>query len=248
MKRTILILCLSFCIPCLFAQTKGESEKENTSQPAAKFNPLNKVGMVAMYISRFYVDVLNENEIAEETIATMLKQLDPHSTYLPPKEARQTQENLSGKFDGIGIQLNMLNDTLYVVQTVVGGPSEKAGILPGDRIVSVDTAIVAGKHLDVGEIGAMLRGKRGSKVKVGISRRGVPDLVYFTVTRDKIPVYSIDATYMIDDTTGYIRLSRFAESSADEVEKAVKSLRKNGMKNLILDLQQNGGGYLNVAV
>ena len=248
MKRTILILCLSFCIPCLFAQTKGESEKENTSQPAAKFNPLNKVGMVAMYISRFYVDVLNENEIAEETIATMLKQLDPHSTYLPPKEARQTQENLSGKFDGIGIQLNMLNDTLYVVQTVVGGPSEKAGILPGDRIVSVDTAIVAGKHLDVGEIGAMLRGKRGSKVKVGISRRGVPDLVYFTVTRNKIPVYSIDATYMIDDTTGYIRLSRFAESSADEVEKAVKSLRKNGMKNLILDLQQNGGGYLNVAV
>ena len=248
MKRKILILCLSLCVPCLFAQTKGESGKENSSQPTAKFNPLSKVGMVAMYISRFYVDVLNENEIAEETIATMLKQLDPHSTYLPPKEARQTQENLSGKFDGIGIQLNMLNDTLYVVQTVVGGPSEKAGILPGDRIVSVDTAVVAGKHFDVSEIGSMLRGKRGSKVKVGISRRGVPDLIYFTVTRDKIPVYSIDATYMIDDTTGYIRLSRFAESSADEVEKAVKSLRKNGMKNLILDLQQNGGGYLNVAV
>ena len=252
-KFYTILLSLLLLAPALAAQKRnganGSDKKGNTqAEQPRRFNALNKVNLVAAAVSRLYVDVIDEDTIAEKTIAAMLKQLDPHSTYLPPHEAQQTLETLSGKFDGIGIQINMLEDTLFVVQTVVGGPSEKAGILPGDRIISVDDSIVAGVKLAVNDIITMLRGKRGSKVSIGIMRRGVAEPISFTITRDKIPVNSIDATYMLDDTTGYIRLSRFAESSAEEMEKAVKSLRKEGMRNLILDLQGNGGGYLNVAV
>ena len=252
-KFYTILLSLLLLAPALAAQKRnganGSDKKGNTQvEQPRRFNALNKINLVAAAVSRLYVDVIDEDTIAEKTIAAMLKQLDPHSTYLPPHEAQQTLETLSGKFDGIGIQINMLEDTLFVVQTVVGGPSEKAGILPGDRIISVDDSIVAGVKLAVNDIITMLRGKRGSKVSIGIMRRGVAEPISFTITRDKIPVNSIDATYMLDDTTGYIRLSRFAESSAEEMEKAVKSLRKEGMRNLILDLQGNGGGYLNVAV
>ena len=252
-KFYTILLSLLLLAPALAAQKRnganGSDKKGNTQvEQPRRFNALNKINLVAAAVSRLYVDVIDEDTIAEKTIAAMLKQLDPHSTYLPPHEAQQTLETLSGKFDGIGIQINMLEDTLFVVQTVVGGPSEKAGILPGDRIISVDDSIVAGVKLAVNDIITMLRGKRGSKVSIGIMRRGVAEPISFTITRDKIPVNSIDATYMHDDTTGYIRLSRFAESSAEEMEKAVKSLRKEGMRNLILDLQGNGGGYLNVAV
>ena len=252
-KFYTILLSLLLLAPALAAQKRnganGSDKKGNTQvEQPRRFNALNKINLVAAAVSRLYVDVIDEDTIAEKTIAAMLKQLDPHSTYLPPHEAQQTLETLSGKFDGIGIQINMLEDTLFVVQTVVGGPSEKAGILPGDRIISVDDSIVAGVKLAVNDIITMLRGKRGSKVSIGIMRRGVAEPISFTITLDKIPVNSIDATYMLDDTTGYIRLSRFAESSAEEMEKAVKSLRKEGMRNLILDLQGNGGGYLNVAV
>ena len=252
-KFYTILLSLLLLAPALAAQKRnganGSDKKGNTqAEQPRRFNALNKINLVAAAVSRLHVDVIDEDTIAEKTIAAMLKQLDPHSTYLPPHEAQQTLETLSGKFDGIGIQINMLEDTLFVVQTVVGGPSEKAGILPGDRIISVDDSIVAGVKLAVNDIITMLRGKRGSKVSIGIMRRGVAEPISFTITRDKIPVNSIDATYMLDDTTGYIRLSRFAESSAEEMEKAVKSLRKEGMRNLILDLQGNGGGYLNVAV
>jgi len=252
-KFYTILLSLLLLAPALAAQKRnganGSDKKGNTqAEQPRRFNALNKINLVAAAVSRLYVDVIDEDTIAEKTIAAMLKQLDPHSTYLPPHEAQQTLETLSGKFDGIGIQINMREDTLFVVQTVVGGPSEKAGILPGDRIISVDDSIVAGVKLAVNDIITMLRGKRGSKVSIGIMRRGVAEPISFTITRDKIPVNSIDATYMLDDTTGYIRLSRFAESSAEEMEKAVKSLRKEGMRNLILDLQGNGGGYLNVAV
>ena len=252
-KFYTILLSLLLLAPALAAQKRnganGSDKKGNTQvEQPRRFNALNKINLVAAAVSRLYVDVIDEDTIAEKTIAAMLKQLDPHSTYLPPHEAQQTLETLSGKFDGIGLQINMLEDTLFVVQTVVGGPSEKAGILPGDRIISVDDSIVAGVKLAVNDIITMLRGKRGSKVSIGIMRRGVAEPISFTITRDKIPVNSIDATYMLDDTTGYIRLSRFAESSAEEMEKAVKSLRKEGMRNLILDLQGNGGGYLNVAV
>ena len=248
-KFYTILLSLLLLAPALAAQKRnganGSDKKGNTqAEQPRRFNALNKINLVAAAVSRLYVDVIDEDTIAEKTIAAMLKQLDPHSTYLPPHEAQQTLETLSGKFDGIGIQINMLEDTLFVVQTVVGGPSEKAGILPGDRIISVDDSIVAGVKLAVNDIITMLRGKRGSKVSIGIMRRGVAEPISFTITRDKIPVNSIDATYMLDDTTGYIRLSRFAESSAEEMEKAVKE----GMRNLILDLQGNGGGYLNVAV
>ena len=252
-KFYTILLSLLLLAPALAAQKRnganGSDKKGNTQvEQPRRFNALNKINLVAAAVSRLYVDVIDEDTIAEKTIAAMLKQLDPHSTYLPPHEAQQTLETLSGKFDGIGIQINIFYKNFLVVQTVVGGPSEKAGILPGDRIISVDDSIVAGVKLAVNDIITMLMGKRGSKVSIGIMRRGVAEPISFTITRDKIPVNSIDATYMLDDTTGYIRLSRFAESSAEEMEKAVKSLRKEGMRNLILDLQGNGGGYLNAAI
>lgn len=255
MKRltTLLLLPLLLLTGTAMAQTPQENDRRASTEnrreeQPRRFNALNKINMVAAAVSRLYVDVVDEDTLAEKTIAAMLKQLDPHSTYLPPHEAKQTLETLSGRFDGIGVQINMLNDTLLVVQTIVGGPSEKAGILPGDRIVTVDDTLVAGVKRPINDIITMLRGKRGSKVSVGVVRRGVSEPITFKITRDKIPVNSIDATYMLDDSTGYIRLSRFAEKSAEEMEKAVKSLRKEGMRRLILDLQGNGGGYLNVAV
>ena len=255
MKRltTLLLLPLLLLTGTAMAQTPQENDRRASTEnrreeQPRRFNALNKINMVAAAVSRLYVDVIDEDTLAEKTIAAMLKQLDPHSTYLPPHEAKQTLETLSGRFDGIGVQINMLNDTLLVVQTIVGGPSEKAGILPGDRIVTVDDTLVAGVKRPINNIITMLRGKRGSKVSVGVVRRGVSEPITFKITRDKIPVNSIDATYMLDDSTGYIRLSRFAEKSAEEMEKAVKSLRKEGMRRLILDLQGNGGGYLNVAV
>ncbi len=247
-KKIFFALIFLFFATAVMAQEQQNQHTNKKEQSTRKYNPINKISMVATAVSRLYVDILDEDSIAEQTIIAMLKQLDPHSTYLPPKEAQQTLESLSGNFDGIGVQISMLNDTMYISQTIVGGPSEKAGILAGDRIISVDDSIVAGKNLSSAEIITLLRGKRGTKVDIGVARIGTPDVIHFIVIRDKIPVHSIDAQYMIDDTTAYIRLSRFAQSSSDEMKKAIKSLRKEGMKNLILDLQGNGGGYLNIAV
>lgn len=192
-KFCTILLSLLLLVPALSAQKRSGAndtgKKSNTQEEQPRrFNALNKINLVAAAVSRLYVDVIDEDTIAEKTIAAMLKQLDPHSTYLPPHEAQQTLETLSGKFDGIGIQINMLEDTLLVVQTVVGGPSEKAGVLPGDRIISVDDSIVAGVKLAVNDIITMLRGKRGKQSLHRSNATGVVvDPIYFTITRDKIP-------------------------------------------------------------
>ena len=191
MKRltTLLLLPLLLLTGTAMAQTPQENDRRASTEnrreeQPRRFNALNKINMVAAAVSRLYVDVVDEDTLAEKTIAAMLKQLDPHSTYLPPHEAKQTLETLSGRFDGIGVQINMLNDTLLVVQTIVGGPSEKAGILPGDRIVTVDDTLVAGVKRPINNIITMLRGKRGSKVSVGVVRRGVSEPITFKITRN----------------------------------------------------------------
>ena len=199
-------------------------------------------------ISNFYVDTLNEDRLIEEGIKGMLESLDPHSTYTNAKETKELEEPLQGEFSGIGIQFNMKQDTLYVIQTTVGGPSEKVGIVAGDRIITVNDTTIAGVKMKNSDIMKRLRGKKGSKVTVQVKRGNNPELITFRITRDKIPLYSIDATYMIDEKTGYVLISRFGAKTYDEMVEAIKKLEKQGMKQVIIDLGNNGGGYLNAAI
>lgn len=211
-------------------------------------SPARKLQMAEFAISNLYVDKVDEAKLVENAIINMLEELDPHSTYSDPEEVRKLNEPLVGNFDGIGIQFNMATDTLFVIQPVSGGPSEKVGILAGDRIIEVNDTVIAGVKMSTEDIMRRLRGPKGTKVRLKIMRRGVAELLPFTVKRDKIPVYSLDASYMINKHTGYIRISRFAATTAEEFEDALDNLKKSGMKNLILDLQGNGGGYLNAAI
>ena len=228
---TVLLLFFSFYVE---AQRQTDASK--------------KLSLATYLISTLYVDDIDEDKLTEDAIRSMLEQLDPHSTYLDPQEVKDMSASLDGNFDGVGIQFTMTNDTLYVIQTVAGGPSEKVGILAGDRIVPINDTVVAGVKMSTKDIMTRLRGKRGTKVNVTVLRKGVTEPIPFRITRDKIPVYSIDASYMVDKHTGYIRLSRFSATSAQEFVEAMLKLRRTGMKNLILDLQGNGGGYLNAAV
>lgn len=211
-------------------------------------SPARKLQLAEFAIANLYVDDVDEDKLVEDAIINMLEELDPHSTYSDAEEVKKLNEPLVGNFDGIGVQFNMATDTLFIIQPVSGGPSEKVGILAGDRIIEVNDTVIAGVKMSTEEIMRRLRGSKGTKVNLKIMRRGVSGLLPFTVKRDKIPVYSLDASYMMNKTTGYIRISRFAATTAEEFEKALHDLQKKGMRNLILDLQGNGGGYLNAAI
>lgn len=199
-------------------------------------------------ISNFYVDTVNDDKLVEEAIKGMLESLDPHSTYTDAKETKELEEPLQGEFSGIGIQFNMKQDTLYVIQTIVGGPSEKVGIMAGDRIITVNDTTIAGVKMKNNDIMKRLRGKKGTKVTVQVKRGKNPELITFRITRDNIPLYSVDATYMIDNKTGYILISRFGAKTHEEMMEAIKKLEQQGMTQLIIDLGNNGGGYLNAAI
>lgn len=211
-------------------------------------SPARKLQLAEFAIANLYVDDVDEDKLVEDAIINMLEELDPHSTYSDAEEVKKLNEPLVGNFDGIGVQFNMATDTLFIIQPVSGGPSEKVGILAGDRIIEVNDTVIAGVKMSTEEIMRRLRGPKGTKVNLKIMRRGVSGLLPFTVKRNKIPVYSLDASYMMNKTTGYIRISRFAATTAEEFEKALHDLQKKGMRNLILDLQGNGGGYLNAAI
>ena len=199
-------------------------------------SPSRKLQLAEFAISNLYVDKVDEDKLVETAIVSMLEELDPHSTYSDPEEVKRLNEPLQGNFDGIGIQFNMA--------TVSGGPSEKVGILAGDRIIEVNDTVIAGVKMNTDEVMRRLRGPKGSTVTVKVLRAGVKELLPFTIKRDKIPVYSLDASYMVEGKIGYIRVNRFAATITDALHK----LQKQGMKDLILDLQGNGGGYLNAAI
>ena len=211
-------------------------------------SPLRKLQIAEMAINNLYVDTVDESKLVEDAIRGMLKELDPHSSYATPKEVKSLNEPLQGNFDGIGVQFNMIEDTLLVIQPVVKGPSEKVGILAGDRIINVNDTAIAGVKMSREDIMKRLRGPRGTKVKLGILRRGVPETMYFTVTRDRIPVKSVTAVYMIRPEIGYIRIENFGATTYQEFMEGVRTLKEQGMKSLLLDLQENGGGYLQAAV
>lgn len=233
MKKINLIIPLLLVVCCLFAQ---------------KGNPLRKLQIANLAIGNLYVDSVDENKLVEDAIRGMLNGLDPHSTYTTAKETETMNEPLNGSFDGIGVQFNMVNDTLLVIQPVSKGPSEKVGILASDRIITVNDTTIAGVKMQRNEIMRRLRGPRGTKVKLGIKRRDVSDMLYFNVTRGKIPVHTLDAYYMIRPKLGYIRIGSFGATTYGEFMAAVDSLQHDGMHDLIVDLQDNGGGFLQAAV
>mgnify|MGYP002855074140 CR=1 FL=1 len=199
-------------------------------------------------VQEFYVDSVDDNKLTEDAIRGMLEGLDPHSAYTDAKETKEMEEPLQGEFSGIGIQFNMKQDTLYVIQTIAGGPCEKAGIIAGDRIIAVNDTTIAGKKLKNTDITKRLRGKKGTRVNLLVKRIGTPEPIAFRITRDNIPLYSVDASYMLDDRTGYIRIARFGQKTHSEMMDALKKLTKQGMKQLVMDLTDNGGGYLNAAI
>ena len=211
-------------------------------------SPLRKLNIAEISISNLYVDDVDEKKLVEDAIRGMLSKLDPHSSYMTPKEVKDANEPLSGNFEGIGVQFNMIEDTLLVIQPVTNGPSEKVGIIAGDRIVSVNDSAIAGVKMSKEEIMKRLRGPKGTKVKLGVIRQGIKDRLTFTVVRDKIPVKSVDAVYMIRPQIGYIRIGNFGATTHQEFMEGLKTLRDQGMQHLILDLQENGGGYLKAAV
>ena len=208
---------------------------------------MRKLSMATFMTNMFYVDSVDCVKLVEGAINGMLEKLDPHSQYSNAKETRRMNESIEGSFEGIGVQFNMLEDTLLVIQTISKGPSEKVGILAGDRIVTVNDTAIAGVKMSREEIMSRLRGPKGTKVKLGIVRPGVSGLSYFTVVRDKIPLNTLDAAYMVTPEIGLIRFSSFGLTTLDEILGALQKLKSQGMTKLIIDLQQNGGGLLDVA-
>ena len=231
---------LSILIVCILLYSSAHAQQRSDMEA-------RKLSMALYAISNLYVDKTNEKKLVENAIVGMLEKLDPHSDYSDPEETKELTEPLDSNFDGIGIQFNMLTDTLYVIQVISGGPSEKVGLMAGDRIIMVDDSLIAGVKMKTSDIMKRLKGPKGTEVRVKVKRGISNELLEFKIIRGKIPVYSLDAAYMADATTGYIRLNRFAASSNEEFNKALNKLHKQGMKHLILDLQGNGGGYLHVA-
>ena len=220
-----------------------KAQEDMTPQEAAQ-----KFGTLMRYIGQLYVDSVSVEELTERAIVTMLEDLDPHSVYFSPEELKEADEPLNGNFEGIGVQFNIFKDTILVVSPISGGPSERLGIRAGDRIVEVDGENAAGIGITNRDVMKLLKGPKGTVVQVGIKREGVKELLTFDITRDKIPIYSIDAVHMVDKNIGYIKVSRFAKTTMDEFREAIVELQDQGMKDLILDLQGNGGGMLRTAI
>lgn len=208
----------------------------------------SKFDEVMYHINNAYVDTVNNKKLEEDAIVAMMEELDPHSQYISVEEFNAVNDPLLGSFEGIGVQFRIVEDTVAIVNTIKGGPSEKVGVMAGDRIVYVDDSLVAGIKIKNESVMRLLKGPKGTKVNVRIFRRGEKDLLDFTITRDVIPTYSVDIAYMLDDKTGYIKLSKFSATTHKEFVKAAKRLKQEGMSQLILDLRGNGGGYLGEAV
>ena len=200
------------------------------------------------YIENLYVDSVDTQKMTEAGLRGILEKLDPHSTYATPKEVQAFNEPLQGEFEGIGVSFNILEDTLVVIQPIINGPSEKVGIIAGDRIITVNDTAIAGVKMSQEEIMKRLRGPKGTSVKLGIVRNDIKDVLTFTVKRDKIPVKSVDAVYMIRPQIGYIRIGKFGATTYAEFVEGMKELKKQGMRDIIIDLEDNGGGYLQAAV
>jgi carboxyl-terminal processing protease len=222
---------------------------KNVGPPSSSINYKNdKLNSILKIIEQYYVDTVNIKDLTEAAIPAMLKKLDPHSIYLPAKDLKRANEPLQGNFEGIGISFNMLTDTILVISTIPGGPSEKAGLEAGDKIIYVNDSLVAGRKVSEDGVMGLLKGPRGTKVRLKILRRGHNELIPFEIVRDKIPVYSVDVAYMLTKNTGFIKINTFSMTTFNEFMKGLKELKESGMTKLILDLRQNSGGVMDAAI
>ncbi|NVK50199.1 MAG: S41 family peptidase [Cyclobacteriaceae bacterium] len=242
--RLPIFLALAISAGIWIGATFAEPEKNQNDLRSA----LYKIQEVMTYINRDYVDSVNTTELVEFGITKMLENLDPHSSYIPARDASLAQSQLDGEFDGIGVEFGIIRDTIYVVAPLTGGPSEALGIQSGDQIINVDGESVAGIGITNRDVFDLLRGPKGSKVIVDIKRKSQPELITYEITRDKIPQYSINASYMINDEIGYVKVTRFAATTYNEFQEAVTDLKNQGMKKLVIDLQGNPGGYMGAAI
>jgi len=245
-KKTIIILPTLIAISIAVGILIGNMLNKNT-QPVFSgmgFNHPNKIATILDLIDKGYVDSVNTGEIIEETIPELLKNLDPHTSYIPARDMQEVQEEMQGNFSGIGVQFSIMEDTVRVIEVISGGPSSKVGILAGDRIVTVNDSLIAGVDVVNNTVLSLLRGEKNSKVRVGIVRKDYDDELEFEITRGDIPIYSVDVSYMIDDETGFIKVSRFANTTYSEFVEGLKKLEKLGAKKVIVDLRNNPGGSL----
>lgn len=208
----------------------------------------NKLNDILHIVEGEYVDKIDVDSLLEQSIPDILAHLDPHSTYIPASDLQAVNDELGGSFSGIGVSFSLINDTITVLDVISGGPSEKVGLLPGDRIVSINDSLSTGKAWNNEKVMTTLRGKKGSKVKLGIKRATAKDVLTFTVTRGDIPVTSIDAAYLANPTTGYIRVNKFGANTYSEFLQALVSLREKGAKGYVIDLRENGGGFMEPAI
>lgn len=238
-KRNSIAILIGVMVLAFGSMVKAQDVQNN----ALKF------GRLLRLIDSYYVDSTNVNDLTEKAIVEVLRNLDPHSVYISKEEVEKVNEPLQGNFEGVGISFNVFRDTLMVVNTIPGGPSEKVGMRAGDRIVNIDGKNVAGIGLKNADVYGFLLGKKGTKVELKIRRKGEPGLLDFTVIRDKIPINSLDASYMLNSNTGYIKLNKFSATTTQEFNDAIKQLKAgNKLQNLVLDLRGNGGGLLNAAI
>ena len=249
-KKRVTYLPIILAIAVILGMFLG-SKLNFTTEPnkvfSIQFNKFDKFNEILNYIIEEYVDSINKNQLVEGALRTILKNLDPHSAYIRAEELKALNEPLEGNFEGIGIEFNIIKDTIIVISPISGGPSEMLGIEAGDRIIKIEDELVAGIGITNREVINRLRGSRGSKVAVSIRRRGTTALIDYNITREEIPILSIDIAYMVNDSIGYIKISRFSATTYDEYLKHFKQLQDNGLKGLILDLRGNPGGYLSAA-
>ena len=237
-----LLLAAGVCLGMLFNNTASRLKREKPEGDFSKFDE------VMWYVGQHYVDTIDRQQLEDEAVAAMIEELDPHSIYISQEEFNTVNDPLLGSFEGIGVQFRIERDTIAIVNVIKGGPSEKVGIMAGDRIVYVDDSLVAGKKLKNEDVMRLLKGPKGTKVKVNVYRRGVEGLMNYTITRDVIPTYSVDIAYMLNDDIGYLKLSKFSATTYDEFRRGIRKLLSQGMEKLIFDLRGNSGGYLNAAV
>ncbi|MBO5983467.1 MAG: S41 family peptidase, partial [Rikenellaceae bacterium] len=246
-----LLLAIGVVLGILLGQFVGRNRAETQLRSLIRrsgMNMTNKIMQTSMLIEHRFVDSISMDSLSELVIPMMMEKLDPHSVYIPAREMQELNEPLEGEFDGVGISFNTTSDTIMVLSVIANGPSAKAGVVAGDRIIHINDTLVAGVGMPQNDIVKRLRGKRGSEVKLSLKRQGIDDLVDVMVVRDAIPIKSIEASFMLTDDIGFIRLSQFARTSYVELMAALARLRAEGMKRLIFDLRDNSGGFLDQAI
>jgi len=247
-KKFYIVLPILLAITLAVGILTGATLSDPTTGKSNFISSLVKFKEILTYVERDYVDEVDAEKLVSEAITEMLEKLDPHSVYIPAKDRELTNSQLDGEFDGIGIEFNIIKDTIYVISPLEGGPSEAVGLLSGDKILEVDGEGVAGIGITNRDVFDLLRGPKGTEVEVGIKRRSEEEVLRFNIIRDKIPQHSVPASYMIQDEIGYIKVSRFAATTYTEFYTALTDLQDQGMKKLILDLQNNPGGYMDRAI